>query len=237
MLERRVDLSQNLHKAIAPVEIAENRLDALTRKLRKELDNLNAVSDLAAERISHLETSFQEQVSNLFTATADAEARSVSIRDVIARERSELDTLSNDLVDRLQQLEGRIEGMTKSLDTARSAAEKSAANAEKSALTGGQHLFAAGHSLEKTMTTWKKRLSDETASVNDTVLSVEKRIHSLSGTMDNAISGFSSSIDTMNDKTGAITSNLVDQAGKLTVIAEKASSHSEQIEKTLHKSL
>lgn len=51
---------------MAPVEVAEQRLAGLNRSLQKELTNIDAVADLAADRLANLEDRFQSQISDLF---------------------------------------------------------------------------------------------------------------------------------------------------------------------------
>ncbi|GHF26268.1 hypothetical protein GCM10017044_21480 [Kordiimonas sediminis] len=233
MLERRVDLSRNLHKAIAPVEIAEQRLENLTKKLKKELEGLNAVSDLASDRISNLENSFQEQISNLFAATADAEARSVSIRDVIERERSQIDALSIDLVDRVSLLEDKLDILIKSLTEARADTETSIQKAEESVRAGGDTLSRAGQDLENSMADWQGRLAKETSRVCETITHAETRVDTVSRQMQEAVASFTHQIGDMNTEADKIAAHLIEQADKLAAVANSSSEQAAHIEETL----
>jgi methyl-accepting chemotaxis protein len=150
LLERRLAIANNLHKAVAPVEMAENKLINLNKSLQTELSNIEAVSELAAERINNLENRFQEQISNLFSATADTEAKTTSIRDILARERDSLGTLSTDLERRFLTLEKTVNTIAETLEQ-------------------------AGHSVNSNANTAKSKLDESLQDYSETAAELEAR--------------------------------------------------------------
>ncbi|RME66704.1 MAG: hypothetical protein D6782_03835, partial [Alphaproteobacteria bacterium] len=82
LLERRLALARTLARAVAPIDAAEIKLNQLLERLRRDIETVERTVELAAERIDTLEARFQSQVSDLFSATADAEAKAANIRDL-----------------------------------------------------------------------------------------------------------------------------------------------------------
>lgn len=93
LLERRLAIARTLQSTIAPVDAAEAKLDRMLERLRKDVMTVDQTVLLASERISALEERFKEQVSQLFSATTDAEAKSASIREQLRRERESMEGL------------------------------------------------------------------------------------------------------------------------------------------------
>src|SRR5690606_21945565 len=67
--EQRLALNQGLLDLLAPVEQAERRINAMTQRLKKQIEAVEAASDIASDRLGHLESRFQTQINELFTAT------------------------------------------------------------------------------------------------------------------------------------------------------------------------
>lgn len=126
LLERRLALARTLNRAIAPIDAAEIKLNQLLERLRRDVDTVERTVELAAERIDTLEARFQSQVSDLFSATADAEAKAASIRDLLRRERESLDGLVSGLTDRAQAVETAIGTVAGRVGDAEQAAQRAA---------------------------------------------------------------------------------------------------------------
>ncbi|MEO0410242.1 MAG: hypothetical protein AAF221_00200 [Pseudomonadota bacterium] len=94
LLERRLAIARTLNSTIAPVDAAEVKLDKMLERLRRDIGTVDQTVMLANERIGALEDRFKDQVSELFSATTDAEAKSASIREQLKRERESMEGLT-----------------------------------------------------------------------------------------------------------------------------------------------
>ncbi|MBB4210529.1 hypothetical protein EV659_102323 [Rhodothalassium salexigens DSM 2132] len=115
LLEHRLDIAQNMNRAFAPVDAAEARVKLLNSRLTKSVEQLDVAGKLAAERIGSLEQSFRGEISELFSVTADTEAKATAMREALRRERDALGALCAQLDDTLAEAEQRLGGATQSL--------------------------------------------------------------------------------------------------------------------------
>ncbi|GAB4141667.1 MAG: hypothetical protein Tsb0016_09500 [Sphingomonadales bacterium] len=127
LLERRLALARTLNRAIAPIDAAEIKLNQLLARLNRDVDTVERTVELAAERIDTLEARFQSQVSDLFSATADAEARAANIRDLLRRERDALDGMVTNLDMRARDVEAAMTAVAARVEEADQTAQRAAA--------------------------------------------------------------------------------------------------------------
>lgn len=233
MLEHRLAISQNLHKALSPVEQAEQRYHQLHSSLEKELVNIEAVADLAADRIGNLEGRFQEQISNLFSATADAEARTSSIRETIERERNSVTDLTEAMEDRFAALEETLTTITEKLTSAEhkaiSAAQSATEHSEKQ-MTLLDHqasdfetrLHAAGTSL-----------TDKAGAVENLSMDMELRLQTIQDRLSGSIDKLRGDVASLESQSAELSDHMRTQGHVLTELAELAAKESHKIEDTL----
>ncbi|MEM7569473.1 MAG: hypothetical protein AAF337_06735 [Pseudomonadota bacterium] len=112
LLERRLAIARTLNSTIAPVDAAEAKLDRMLERLRRDIGTVDQTVLLASERISALEDRFKDQVSELFSATTDAEARSASIREQLKRERESMEGLTELLESHLSDIRATMADAT-----------------------------------------------------------------------------------------------------------------------------
>jgi predicted nucleic acid-binding Zn-ribbon protein len=233
LLERRLAVANNLHKATAPVDEAERRLIALNKSLKTELKNIEAVSELASERIENLENRFQEQISNLFSATADTEAKTTSIRDVLSRERDSLGSLSSDLETRFMTLEKAVGAIASELEDAGHSISASA-NTAKSKLEESIHDYgeSAGE-IEERIEKIREGLKEQTDGLQASATHIETRLHHIHDVLTNSMSDFSGEIGNIEGRSNELTHHMQTQATILKELAETSATESQKIEKTL----
>ncbi|MEM9880787.1 MAG: hypothetical protein AAF862_16085, partial [Pseudomonadota bacterium] len=108
LLERRLAIARTLQASIAPVDAAEAKLDRLLERLQRDIGMVDQTVMLASDRISALEERFTEQVSNLFSATTDAEAKSATISDQLRREHDNIVALIGKLGTHLAEVQDTL---------------------------------------------------------------------------------------------------------------------------------
>jgi len=112
LLERRLAIARTLQASIAPVDAAEAKLDRMLVRLKRDIGTVDQTVELASERINVLEDRFTKQVSNLFSATTDAEAKSAAITEQLRREHQSVDGLVRVLDDHLAEIRSTIASAT-----------------------------------------------------------------------------------------------------------------------------
>lgn len=233
LLERRLAMAQNLHRAIAPVEAAEQRLAVLNRTLRKELESVDAVADLAADRIGNLENRFQEQISSLFSAAADTEARTASIRDVLERERTAIDGLTVDVEGRFASLETMVQKIADRLEGAGETAANTADHAKERLETSLINISEATENFETRLDTAGQSVSDRATRVQEIAIDVEHRLHASTENAQSSMERFSGNVADLEQRSAELSDHMTTQAATLKVMATEAAIESAKIEETL----
>lgn len=85
--DHRMALAHGLDELLTPLDVAQRRANAIVAGLHKEISHVEAAGDIATTRIDNLKNRFQEQISNLFEVTTDAEVKAVNIQEILSAER------------------------------------------------------------------------------------------------------------------------------------------------------
>ena len=131
LLERRLGIAHSMDKALAPIDHAERRLDMLIEKIRRDMDHVDAAVDLASSRIDNLENRFKEEIAELFSVTADAEAKAATIRETLKDERDALLEMDDILKARIDAADESVASFVSRLETASAAADASSSEAAR----------------------------------------------------------------------------------------------------------
>jgi len=233
LLERRLAIAQNLHKAIAPVEAAEQRLGLLNKTLRKELENIDAVADLAADRIGNLENRFQEQINNLFSAAADTEARTTSIRDILERERGAIDSTTKDVEGRFKALEEMVERMANQLEGTGRTVEYTADQARARIDLSFETIDKATGEFEVRMDAAGSRAVASAKEIGETAESIDASLKAVSVNSTGVMDTFRADVEGLHARSTELSDHMAAQGDALKSMAEMAAAESEKIEKTL----
>lgn len=240
LLERRLAIARTLQASIAPVDAAEAKLDRMLQRLQRDIVTVDQTVLLASERIGALEDRFKEQVSNLFSATTDAEAKSASIREQLRRERDSveglIETLSQHLVSMKKTIEDAADKTIQAETDSRQAFETATTTFE--AQYGA--LLSASQSATKGISTAMNGLAERTTALDAAALAatqkLDKGVTALKSHEDdyrtfisdfsNDFKSFDSAIDTRLvaleaaqnrlDRSGASTATQLETLGKTT---------------------
>jgi predicted nucleic acid-binding Zn-ribbon protein len=130
--DQHAALVLGLEGLLDPVNIAERRIDQLIEKLQKQINDVNAASDAATEKLMALESQFIDQTEKLHNETAVTENRTVAIRETLARERQAIQTLNSEMEHRTTEIHKMVEDLSESLRTAASDARAQMRDSEVS---------------------------------------------------------------------------------------------------------
>ncbi|PCI43596.1 MAG: hypothetical protein COB49_12065, partial [Alphaproteobacteria bacterium] len=126
--DQRMALARGLDGLLAPLDVAQRRVNAIVAELHKEIKHVEAAGDIATIRIDNLENRFQEQISNLFEVTTDAEAKAVNIQEILSTEREAFTRQVAELTKYSTELEGRFKQITFDSETLANTARKNSEN-------------------------------------------------------------------------------------------------------------
>jgi len=233
LLERRLAVAQNLHKAIAPVEAAEQRMSQLSSNLQKELQNIDAVADLATDRIKNLEDRFQDQINNLFSATADTEARTTSIRDVLQRERSAIGDTTKEIEARFKALEELVERMANQLEGTGRTVEYTADQARARIDVSFDTIDKATSNFESRMVSTSDIVTSRAVEVKEIAETVELRLHTATESALAGMERFRHDVEGLEGRSAELADHMKTQGSVLHDLAELAAAESAKIEESL----
>ena len=233
LLEHRLAVAQNLHKAIAPVDVAEQRMAQLSKNLQKELQNIDAVADLAADRIKNLEDRFQEQINNLFSAAADTEARTTSIRDILERERGAIGDTTKDIEARFKALEEMVERISNQLEGTGRTVEYTADQARARIDVSFDTLGKATSEFESRMEAASTNVTSRAGEVKEISENVELRLHTATESALAGMERFRHDVEGLEGRSAELSEHMKTQGTVLHDLAELAASESAKIEESL----
>ncbi len=233
LLERRLDMSQNLHKAVAPVEEAERRLNQLSKNLGKELDNIVAVADLASDRIENLENRFQAQISDLFSATADTEARTAIIRETLSRERGQIETLTSDISQRFEQIESLVDKLSHDIDNSSNKAVKNTESARSQIDQSINLLSSKTEELENRIAHAGDIFTKRSHRAQSMAIDTENRVQNLTDHMIQGLDSFKTEMIGLEKQSANLSDNMKAEAATLHEMADMSAREVERIEKSL----
>lgn len=233
LLERRLAISKNLYKALSPVEQAEQRFVQLHKKIEKELINIEAVADLASDRIQNLEGRFQDQISNLFTATANAEEKTEQIKSSIGQEREAVEALTAMMHGQFAMLEDKLSAITAQMQQA---GEKASATAE-TATTHSQDRLTVLHDkideMEDRLNQAGDKLTTQAGSVENLSLDMELRLQNIQENISSGIDKMRGDVSGLETRSHELTEHMKTQGQVLNELAELAAKESQKIESSL----
>lgn len=237
LLERRLATAQSLDKALAPIDYAETRFDQLAKKLHKEVDNIQAVVSLATDRIENLEGRFQNQVSDLFSATAQAEARAVLIKDTISREREHIDHMASGLTGRLETLETTINQIAVSLTGAEERTALTIDTIDQKMIARIHNIDTVADSMSEKIDRMLSLMNTSTDEFDQLIDKTERRLSAVSSTLLKGVSNFKHEVDGLEGQSYRFSEVFKNQGDMLSNLASETADRAKSIDNTLKANL
>ncbi len=233
LLERRLGVAKTLDRALAPIDHAERRLDQLVRKIAHDMDHVEAAVDLAASRIDNLEGRFRKEIAELFSATADAEAKATTIKDMLKREHAALSEIDTALESRLGAIEAAVTRFTDRIKEAAEDAESKALSAldgiEQQALALRQAAQAAANEIEAA----EALLGERLALLDGTSQEVAERLDEVATGLRAAIEDLSEKMSTLEALDESLGGRLAERHHRLAALAQSSEEEARRIEAAL----
>ncbi|WP_149999402.1 hypothetical protein [Iodidimonas gelatinilytica] len=236
LLERRLEIAQDMDRALAPIEHAEKRLDQLLVRVRHDMDHVEAAVDLAASRIDSLEGRFKSEIADLFSVTADAEAKAASIQDMFRREREALGQLDEQVTQRLRQSEETADSFSERVIKAAGAAGDAVDKASGTLDDRGQSLIASAEQAAADLKEAEAALGDRLTALDDLSRLLDARFNGMSHDISTQLDRFKQRMAELDQLDGQLTQTLEERHSRLAYLAESSESDAQRVTQALEKS-
>lgn len=208
--EQRLTLAHGLDGLLLPIQVAERRVDVMIERLHANVTSLSSAGDMASDRIKGLETRFQEQITHLFDATHNAEAKAATIQKTLTTERELLQSLSAEMEHRATEIRNIVASLTEGLRNAASETRTEARNAGETMSGHAQTIAASVQQANSGMSDIAASLAGYTAQMHEAALHAEQILAQVGHTMEESRALLSDGIDQMAAKAEGV-SDLIDQ--------------------------
>lgn len=233
LLERRLEIARGMKKALAPIEAAEKKLATIRKNLDGQVKNIELATDVATQRLDNLEGRFNEQLSGLFSATTDADAKAVSIKDTLQRERLAMEDLSSNLADKIAGIEKSIADLKSGLGEAAGSARQQSESAAKLMNRHSQAIQQNAADTVVALTTVGQTLDQHRQNLEDSTTTSKEGVESAFATVLDKMDELSIRMDGLETSAGKLTGKLGEQAQDLNLLAGKAAEDAKVFENIL----
>ncbi|MGY8986440.1 MAG: hypothetical protein ACKVIX_07400 [Sphingomonadales bacterium] len=233
LLERRIEISMGMEKTLDPIDAAEKKLNIISSNIKKQIDLIEASTDIALQSIENLENRFQDQVNQLFTATTDAEVKGENLKKMLMLERQVMESYAADLEKRTKDIETSLSSLTGLVENTVHSIKSEVLEAGKifkeRASTTKAEYEAATKYLENIGTTLENQSREIKATSKDAQNQMEETFESImahSGTL-------AREMDKIDLKGRNLGEELKKQAKSLTSISTEAIEHADKFEQAV----
>lgn len=221
VLEDRKAFMDALDTMLTPVEAGTDKLVRIEKTIRRHVDQINAALDATETRSAKIGKELQQQLGQAFAAVADAEARAVGVKDVLARERVAMDELASSLEERAATLSTSLADAGRNVDERAEAASNALDNA-------GQRLSDRITALEvdlepllKTLDERRTALAEVGEKARQDMVSTAKSLHDELEHAGEAVISFRADLEGIEGIASKSGKLLADRAEKMTELNER----------------
>jgi len=213
--DHRAALAHGLDGLLAPLDMAQRRVNSIVAELHKEIKHVEAAGDIASTRLDNLEKRFQGQISDLFEVTTDAEAKAATLQTTLSSEREAFSGLVAEVTEHITELETLFKQMKFDSESIANTARK---NSEKVS----NEITFQNKTLEERSRLMEERLERIGANLNN--LSDE-----LTGNCQSAEDSLNNITTSLSEKQAALTEGLARLAEDTDRICAKMETQSRTI--------
>jgi len=213
--DHRMALTHGLDGLLAPLDVAQKRVNLIVAELHKELHHVESAGDIATTRIDSLEKRFQTQISDLFEVTTDAEAKAANLQTTLSTERDAFANLVSDITEHTAKLEDQFRQIKFDSETITNTTRQ---NSEK---VSNEIIFQ-----NKTLDERSRLIEQQLEKMSDKLVTMSQNISGNCQTSENTLGILSQSL---MDKQTILTNSLTELSGNTDNICEKMDSQSRLI--------
>lgn len=233
LLEQRLEIAKGMNKTLAPIDQAQDRLKEISSNIEKQLQLIEAATDIAGQRIHSMENRFQDEVNHLFTATTDAEAKAASFKDMLKRERLALEKFAGDMDERVKIAEDTFSSLSSSIvetsETSRNEIEKAStffADQSKQMKESVDETNIIVNNIEETLNNQRLEM---TATTTETRNQMEEAFEAIMGRAGN----LAREIERLDEASTKISTLIENRTAMVTAMSDEASQQADNFESTI----
>lgn len=226
--DHRTALAHGLDGLLAPLDMAQKRVNHIVAELHKEIKHVEVAGDVATTRIDNLEHRFQEQISNLFEMTTEAEAKAINIQQMFSTEREAFAHQLTQATEHITELGGLFKQIKLDSKTMANTSRKNSEDIQADIIRQNELLEERSRLVAeqlKIMTTElgkiSREISENCTSSENTLISLGQSLSDKQGTLTEALTTLTQETDQICDKMDHQTRTLNDLSHKTAEQSEK----------------
>ncbi len=235
--EHRTALTHGLDGLLAPLEVAQRRVNSIVAELHKEIHHVEAAGDIATTRIGNLEKRFQDQISNLFEVTTDAEAKAANLQTTLSTERDAFARLLVDITDHTAKLENQFRQIKFDSESITNITRQNSEKVSNEIIFQNKTLDERSRLIEKQLERMSVELITMSKAISENCETSENKLGHLSQSLIDKqatlAKNLSQSLTELSDNTDSICEKMDKQAHIITELNQKTTEDSEKITQTL----
>ena len=231
--DHRTALAHGLDGLLAPLDMAQKRVNHIVAELHKEIKHVEVAGDVATTRIDNLENRFREQISNLFEVTTIAEAKAVNIQTLLSSERDAFAHQVTQAAEHITELESLFKQIKLDSKTMANTSRKNSEDIQADIIRQNDLLEERSRLVAeqlKIMTTELDKMSRE---ISENCTSSETTLTSLGQSLTEKQSILTETLATLTQETDQVCDKMDQQSRTLNDLSQKTAEQSEKITVTL----
>ena len=231
--DHRMALAHGLDGLLAPLDVAQRRVNSIVAELHKEISHVEAAGDIATTRIDNLENRFQEQISNLFEATTDAEAKAVNIQDILSTERQAFTNQLIKVTENITELESLFKQLKFDSETIANTTRKNTEDVSAEIDAQNKLLDERSSQIGEQLEIMANELGKMSREVSENCELSENKLGAISLALSEKQASLTETITGLSDNADHICDKMDKQSTVIAELSQKTADESEKITATL----
>jgi len=231
--DHRMALTQGLDGLLAPLEVAQKRVNHIVADLHKEISHVEAAGDIATTRIDNLEQRFQSQISDLFEVTTDAEAKAANLQTILSTERDAFALLVNEITEHTSKLENLFQQIKFDSESITNITRRNSEKVSNELTFQNKTLEEKARLIENQLEGMAGELVAMSGQISENCQTSESTLSVLSQSLIDKQAALAGGLAELSANTGNICDKMNDQAKAITALNHQTAEDSEKISQTL----
>ncbi|MBT5186289.1 MAG: hypothetical protein HOM01_05750 [Kordiimonadaceae bacterium] len=235
LAENQHALEKGLDQLLGPVEITQNRVVKIIEQLNTEIIKIDQAADIAVDRFKNLETNFQNQVSELFKATAEADNKSSELTEKLSSEREAISILANEIDEHTGKITEKYQQYKDDVVNINEANKKHSEDLNNEMSFQNKTLENRSKQIEEKLESLATRLNQITDDISDKTDHSYHNLSEIINEFDERKAVLNNFMTLMMDEVSIICEKLEEQATTVSGLTSQSSKDSEKISETINK--
>ena len=231
--DHRTALAHGLDGLLAPLDLAQKRVNHMVAELHKEIKHVEVAGDVATTRIDNLENRFQEQISNLFEVTTKAEAKAINIQELLSTEREAFTHQVTQAAEHITELESLFKQIKFDSKTMANISRKNSEDIQADIIRQNELLEERSRLVADQLEIMTTQLGKMSHEISESCISSENTLTSLGQSLSEKQGILTKTLATLSDGADQICDRMDQQSRSLNDLNQQTTEHSEKITVTL----